>query len=58
VIQLAPRADLPAGLIRGAIAVAAAAVLGGTLGVFGGWSERHKAFVLGAVAGCALLALR
>jgi mannose/fructose/N-acetylgalactosamine-specific phosphotransferase system component IIC len=55
---LAPRADLPAWLIRSAIAVAAAAVLGGSLRVFGGWSERRRAFVLGAIAGCALLLIQ
>ena len=55
---LAPRADLPNGLIRSAIAVAAAAVLGGSLRVFGGWSERSRAFVLGAIAGCALLLIQ
>jgi PTS system mannose-specific IIC component len=55
---LAPRAELPADLIRSAIAIAAAAVLGGSLRVFGGWSERRRAFVLGAIAGCALLLIQ
>lgn len=40
-----------------AIGVAGAAVLGGTLDVFGGWHEKGRTFLLGVVCGLILLAV-
>jgi mannose/fructose/N-acetylgalactosamine-specific phosphotransferase system component IIC len=55
---LAPRIALPDDAIRTGIAIAAGAALGGSLEVFGGWSERRRSLILGAAAGCVLLLLR
>jgi mannose PTS system EIIC component len=40
------------------LAVAGSAMLGAALPLFGGWSERRLAFLLGVVCGCALLLVR
>ena len=39
----------------GALALAGAAVLGGTLAIFGGWQEKGRTFLLGVVCGLILL---
>jgi mannose PTS system EIIC component len=46
-----------AGWPLAALAVAGAAMLGAALPLFGGWSERRLAFLLGVLCGCALLLL-
>ena len=40
-----------------ALGIAGAAVLGGTLGVFGGWREKGRTFLLGVACGLILLAV-
>ena len=54
---LAPRIALPAVAVQAGIAIAAGAALGGTIGVFGGWSQRRASLILGALTGCGLLLL-
>lgn len=55
---LAPRWDLGAVSPAGVLIVATAAVIGALLQLFGGWSERRLAFVLGILCGFTLLLLR
>lgn len=57
IAALAPRIALPPAAVQAGIAIAAGAALGGTLGLFGGWSERRASLLLGALAGCGLLLL-
>lgn len=54
---LAARIALPDYGVQAGIAIAAGAALGGTLGIFGGWSERRTSLLIGALAGCGLLLL-
>lgn len=54
---LLPYLQLPELAVRNVLAVAAAAVLGGSLGMFGGWSARRASFLIGAATGSVLLAL-
>jgi mannose/fructose/N-acetylgalactosamine-specific phosphotransferase system component IIC len=54
----APFWQIPAVTTRGVLAIAGAAVLAGTLTVFGGWTLQRRLFLLGALCGSILLALR
>lgn len=49
---------LPRDVTFGMIAVCGAAVLAGSLGVFGGWTDRRKALLLGIACGSLALLLR
>jgi mannose/fructose/N-acetylgalactosamine-specific phosphotransferase system component IIC len=54
----APLWEVPVVATRGVLAIAGAAVLAGTLTVFGGWTLQRRLFLLGALCGSILLALR
>ncbi len=58
VTALASRVALTPTVIGTAIAVAAAAALGGTMRVFGGWTDQRRAFLIGAALACLFLVLR
>jgi PTS system mannose-specific IIC component len=56
-VQIAAALPAEGTVAAGALGVAGAAMLGGTLRVFGGWHEKGRTFLLGVVCGLILLAV-